>query len=222
MISRIKRLPYGALILFALAAGCDKVETPSRSVAVSASSIPVRTYEVVATFPHDPDAFTQGLQYHNGILLESTGRYGQSSLRHVDKASGRVIRRVNLPDRYFGEGIAIVGDEVMMLTWREGTGFVFDRDSLRLLRQFSYDGEGWGLAFDGRHVVMSDGSYRLTFRDPATFSVERVVEVTAEGHAVPYLNELAWVRGQIWANILMSDRIACINPITARWRRGSI
>lgn len=175
---------------------------------------PVYGFEIRNTFPHDRHAFTQGLQFHDGILYESTGLHGQSTLRQVDYQTGRVQRRVSLPERYFGEGIAIIEDRVFMLTWRQQTGFIFDRHTFRLLDQFRYEGEGWGLAFDGTHLVLSDGTPELRLLHPGSMEVVRTITVTAAGEPVPYLNELAWIEGQLWANIFQSKRVALIDLAT--------
>jgi glutamine cyclotransferase len=167
---------------------------------------------VVATHPHDPRAFTQGLQYHAGYLYESTGLHGLSSLRQVEIESGRVLRRVNVPDEYFGEGIALDDTFIYMLTWRSGVGFVFDRETFRRVGQFAYEGEGWGLAFDGRHLIMSDGTAELRFLDTTHFDVVRRVMVREGETPVPFLNELVWVDGELWANVFQTDRLVRIQP----------
>jgi glutamine cyclotransferase len=190
-----------------LVAGCDRPEPLSPS-----ATVPVYTYEVVAVHPHDPRAFTQGLQYHQGYLFESTGLHGQSSLRKVDLESGHVLRRVNLPDEYFGEGIALDDTFIYMLTWRSGIGFVFDRETFRRVGQFAYQGEGWGLAYNGEYLIMSDGTSELRFLDTTRFEVVRRLTVRESETPVPLLNELAWVEGEVWANVFKSDRIARIDP----------
>ncbi len=177
-----------------------------------AATVPVYSFEVVTAYPHDPNAFTQGLQFHDGYLYESTGLRGRSSLRQVDLESGRVLRRVNLPQRYFGEGLAIVEDRIYQLTWHAETGFIYDLETFRRLDQFTYEGEGWGLAYDGVHLIISDGSSRLRFMDPDGFREVHTLEVTADGEPVRNLNELAWIEGEIWANIFRSDKIARIDP----------
>ncbi len=193
-------------------AACGPSGEPARELALSA--VPVHSYEVVQSFPHDPGAFTQGLQYHDGYLYESTGLRGRSSLRQVELETGRVLRRVNLPDRYFGEGLAVVSNRIYQLTWHSETGFIFDLDTFQRIGRFAYEGEGWGLAYDGAHLIMSDGTSRLRFMDPAGFSVVRTLEVTADGVPVEHLNELAWIEGTIWANIFQTDRLALINPVS--------
>ncbi len=198
-----------ALCLVGGLASCAPQEIASSE---KADGVPVHRFEVVATYPHDPRAFTQGLQFYDGVLYESTGLHGRSSLREVDYATGRVRRRVELPARYFGEGIAVVGDRIYMLTWREQTGFIFDRHTFRQRGRFTYDGEGWGLAWDGTHLVMSDGTPQLRWLDLDNFEVVRILEVTADGEPVGNLNELAWIEGALWANIFQSKRVARIDP----------
>lgn len=179
-------------------------------------AVPVYGYRVVNSFPHDRGAFTQGLQFAGGFLYESTGLRGRSSLRQVDLESGVVLRQVDIPHPYFGEGIAIVDDRIYMLTWQERTGFIFDLSTFDLLDTFSYEGEGWGLAFDGNHLVMSDGTERLRFLDPGDLSPVRVLVVRCGGRPLRGINELAWIDNQIWANIFPTDKIARIDPRTGR------
>lgn len=204
--------PLAALFIacITLLIGCSR--TPDEAEKLhDASGIPIYTYEVVQTFPHDTRAFTQGLQIHEGILYESTGRHGESSLRKVDLKTGRVLKRVNLPRRYFGEGIAIVGDQIFMLTWQEQAGFIFDRHTFERIGDFSYEGEGWGLAFDGTHLIMSDGTPILRFLDVDTQEVVRTQEIRAGELPLRNINELAWIEGELWANIFTTDFIARID-----------
>jgi len=169
-------------------------------------------YVVVHTYPHDASAFTQGLLYLDGHLYEGTGLNGQSSIRMVDLQSGVVLQRYDLPGEYFGEGLTDWGSTLVELTWRAHKGLVYDRFSFRLLRTFTYKGEGWGLTHDSKSLIMSDGSAYLRFLDPRTFQVERRIQVTDHGKPVEQLNELEYVRGEIYANVWMSDRIARISP----------
>ncbi|RMH17133.1 MAG: glutaminyl-peptide cyclotransferase [Acidobacteria bacterium] len=167
---------------------------------------------LVAAHPHDPRAFTQGLVWHDGVLYESTGQYGRSELRRVAPQSGAVLARQRLRRRFFGEGLARVDDRLVQLTWKAERALVYDRDSLRRRGRLSYRGEGWGLAFDGRRLIMSDGSDRLTFRHPETFAVEGSVAVTLHGRPLRGLNELEAVDGQVWANVFQQDRLVRIDP----------
>jgi len=196
----------------ALASACSNGQPPRpASSSLAQTRVTNHLWTLSRQLPHDRAAFTQGLQYHDGFLYESTGLYGSSSLRRLDPETGQVLQRIHLPRRYFGEGIAIVGDRIIMLTWREQTGFVFRLNDFELLQRFSYEGEGWGLAYDGRHLIMSDGTAILRFLDPDTFHVIHHLEVMNEGEPLPLLNELAVVEGLLWANVLSSDRVACID-----------
>ncbi|MCX7926351.1 MAG: glutaminyl-peptide cyclotransferase [Fimbriimonadales bacterium] len=174
--------------------------------------IPVYRYRIVNTFPHDNNAFTQGLEFHNGYLYESTGLNGQSSLRKVELRTGRVLQIHRLAREYFAEGITIFGDRIYQLTWQNGVCFVYRLNNFRQETQFRYYGEGWGLTNDGKHLIMSDGSETITFRDPETFVEVRKITVRAQGKPVRNLNELEYIEGEIWANIWHSDMIARIDP----------
>ena len=176
---------------------------------------PVQGFQVVATFPHDPEAFTQGLVFADGEFSESTGLNGESSLRRVEIATGRVLQAIKVPEEYFAEGLALVGDELLQLTWQHQRGFVYDRRTFAQRRTFSYKSEGWGIAYDAvGGLVMSDGSDALTFLDPKSLSPSKTIRVRDAGRAVPQLNELEWIDGEIWANVWMTDRIARIAPNT--------
>ena len=169
-------------------------------------------YRIAVEHPHDKAAFTQGLVFHRGALYESTGLRGRSSLRKVEPATGRVVRKRRLSDRLFAEGLALVGDELYQLTWTAGRAFVLRVEDFSLVREHRYAGEGWGLAWDGERLIMSDGSATLRFRDPATFRVEREVEVRDGARAIGALNELEFVEGAVYANVWRSDRVARIDP----------
>jgi glutaminyl-peptide cyclotransferase len=176
---------------------------------------PVVAVEQVRSFPHDSTAFTQGLLWHGGRLYESTGRYGQSSLRIVELETGNVLRRAALGQQYFAEGLTSLGDSLYQLTWKEGVAFLWSPE-LEQIGQVQYSGEGWGLTSDGRRLIVSDGSSYLTFVDPATFQVDTTIRVTDGGRPVDQLNELEWVRGEVWANVWHTQRIARIDPATGR------
>lgn len=179
-----------------------------------AAQLPVATLRVVAKFPHDPAAFSQGLVFHDGILFEGTGQYGESTLRRIDLATGRVEQQVKLSKDYFGEGITALNGRLYQLTWRERLGLVYDAKTLETLGSFRYSGEGWGLTSDGESLILSDGTPTLRFLDPRTFNVTRRVEVRAGGRRLDKINELEFVEGEIWANLWYSDRIARISPQT--------
>ena len=170
------------------------------------------TARAVAAYPHDIGAFTQGLVIHDGMLYESTGQYGRSSLRLVDLSSGGVEKISRLSREYFAEGIAVVEDKIYQLTWQSGIGIVYDRTTFNTIGTFRYEGEGWGLTFDGTHLVLSDGSANLRFLDTQSFEVTRTVQVHDESGPVVRLNELEYINGEVWANIWYSDVIVRIDP----------
>lgn len=213
-MSAIRRMiPFLALALAvtASAAACNNGngETP-----LEMPTAAVVTARVVNTYPHDPEAFTQGLLWHDGLLMESTGRYGESSLRRTRLEDGAVADSVRLDRRYFGEGVAVLDGRAYQLTWRENTMFVYDAATLAPLDTMRWNGEGWGVTTDGRQLIVSDGSSRLQFADPATLQVTRTVEVMDGVLYVGNLNELEWIDGEIWANVWHTDRIARIDPGT--------
>lgn len=179
----------------------------THSAAQTASAPTALRAEVLQSYPHDPEAFTQGLLLHDGTLYESTGLYGRSSLRQVELATGKVLRRVDLPPDLFGEGLALAGGKLVQLTWREGVAPTYILATFAKDGQFTYGGEGWGLCFDGTQFIQSDGSHRLTFRDPTTFAVTRQLAVTMQGQPVTALNELECVGDSVYANIWLTDRI---------------
>ncbi|WP_425410439.1 glutaminyl-peptide cyclotransferase [Hyphococcus sp.] len=158
-------------------------------------------HKILETYPHATDAFTQGLFFDGDTLYESTGQYGQSSLRRVDIETGQVLQITALPPTHFGEGAALVGDDIFVLSWREGTAFRYDARTMDLEKKFQYDGEGWGLTYNGEDLVMSDGSAQLRFIDPETFTEKRRVTVTLRGQTLNHLNELEWIDGQVFANV---------------------
>ncbi len=182
--------------------------------------------QVVARYPHDAAAFTQGLVFHRGLLYESAGLYGQSDVRRVELKTGRVVRRWPLPSRFFAEGLAAVGERLIVLSWKENVAHVLDRRSFKLRSRLRYTGEGWGLCHDGKALVQSNGSSTLTFRDPVTFRAVRRVQVTLEGPAegvlglgagpVDQLNELECVGTRVYANVWLTDRIVEIDARTGR------
>jgi len=184
------------------------------AVASTAVAAPTITPRVIATFPHDPAAFTQGLVLHDGVLFESTGLAGESSLRRVDRSTGEVLQSVALPAEHFGEGLALFNGRFVQLTWMHGIATLRDQTTFAELGTFTYDTEGWGLCHDGRRFVMTDGSDRLTFRDSTTFEVLGSVPVQEDGVAVPRLNELECVGGHVLANVWLTDTIVHIDPET--------
>ena len=185
-------------------------------VAVAAEPIPVLSVTVVKTYPHDPKAFTQGLEYYRGFLYESTGLKGKSSLRKVDIDTGRVLQSVALPPEYFGEGVTIFHGKIYQLTWLSKTGFIYALQTFRRTGEFHFESEGWGLTHDAKSLILSDGTNQLQFIDAATFQVQKRLEVYAGPEAVANLNELEYINGQIYANVWHSPRIARIDPHTGQ------
>lgn len=189
----------------------DNLATPTPPAA-----IPVYGYRVLNTYPHDPDAFTQGLVYKDGLLYEGTGRYGESTLRQVRLETGEVLQSRELPAEYFGEGITLYGDEIFQLTWQSNVGFIYDKSTFELLREFNYPTEGWGLTHNGRCLIMSDGTNVIYFRDPESFAEIGRLQVYDNNGPVIQLNELEYVEGEIYANVWQTDRIARISPDTGQ------
>jgi len=204
------------LILLCVAGFSCEFDNKTPHATTFPPSVPVHIYKIVNTFPHDPKAYTQGLEYENGILYESTGLYGSSSLRKVDLESGRVLQVYNLPSACFGEGITVWKDTIVQLTWRNSKGFVYDKNSFAPLREFFYTTEGWGLTHDGSRLIMSDGSSSLYFLDPTNFQLTGHLQVHDNNSPVGGLNELEYIRDHIYANIWATDRIAIIDPGNGR------
>lgn len=175
-------------------------------------SIPQDAFIIFDSFPHDPAAFTQGLTYRDGFLYESTGRYGKSSLRKTNPTTGKILARTDLPRKFFGEGLTIIGDSVYQLTWKSGRGFIYGKEDLKRRGEFTYSTEGWGLTDDGTHLIMSDGTEKLYFLSPKNFEVTKVLSVKENGSAVARLNELEYVEGRIYCNIWHSDDIVIVDP----------
>jgi glutaminyl-peptide cyclotransferase len=176
------------------------------------------TYSIVNTYPHDPNAFTEGLVYNGSFLFESTGLFGDSTLRRVDLANGNVLQEIALPGEHFGEGITIVNDTIVQLTWQSEIGFVYNINSFEVLKNFTYPTEGWGLTFDGENLIMSDGSENLFFLDPTNFQRTSQIKVHDGNSSVFNLNELEFVNGEVYANIWLQQKIAIINPETGAVR----
>lgn len=184
--------------------------------AQSSSTVTNYSYNIVNTYPHDPSAFTEGLTYSGGYLYESTGLNGQSSLRRVDLTTGDVLQQVTLPSQYFGEGIAIVNNTIIQLTYQTHIGFIYDKNTFALLGNFSYSTEGWGLTYDGKQLIMSDGTDYLTFLNPLTFQPTGQVQVHDGNTTIENINELEYINGSVFANIWLTNNIAIINPTTGQ------
>ncbi len=193
------------------AGGPDDIGAANRAIkpAVSAND-----YEIVAVYPHDTAAYTQGLLWHDGYLYEGTGRSGTSSLRKVNPQTGEVVQQVPLPSEYFGEGIALLGDRIFQLTWRSKRGFIYDAASFERVGEFRYDTEGWGLTSDGTHLIMSDGSANLFFLDSRSQEVVRTVRVHEDGDDIDDLNELEYIGNLVYANVWHSDIVFEIDPVS--------
>jgi glutamine cyclotransferase len=187
-----------------------------KSVPPSMSKAPQSGYTVVRSYPHDPKAYTQGLEYFDGFLYEGTGLKGSSAVRKVEIETGKVIQETKLHPQYFGEGITIAQGKVFQVTWQDNAGFVYDAKTLKFIRNFSYFGEGWGLTHDPTGLILSDGTSTLRFLEPTRFREQRRIKVMDAGVAIERLNELEMVRGEIWANVWQTDYIVRISPKDGR------
>lgn len=176
------------------------------------AAVPIYDIEVVHSYPHDTSAYTEGLFFLDGCLFESTGLEGHSSIRKVRLETGQVLQKIDIPGQYFGEGIVNWRGRIVSLTWKSQTGFVFDLPTLKLQKTFSYEGEGWALTQDGKQLIMSDGSPELRFLNPDTLREIRRLNVTLDGRPLANVNELEWVKGEIYANVWRSDQIVRIDP----------
>jgi glutaminyl-peptide cyclotransferase len=186
------------------------------AVSAAAAQTPEYGYQVIHVYPHDPRAFTQGLEFRAGYLYEGTGLNGRSTLRKVKLETGQVLQQIDLDAQYFGEGITVLNQQIIELTWQSETGFVYDQSSFRRLRTFNYPGEGWGLTNDGQLIYMSDGTAQIRIWDPVTLQEKRRITVRDRGQPVLNLNELEMVRGELYANVWQTDRIARISPSDGR------
>jgi len=202
-----------ATLVLVSACACSPSTTPTPT-APAADALPAYSYDIVATYPHDPKAFTQGLVYTDGVLYETTGQEGESWLRKVDLATGAVLQQHDIADEFFGEGMVIWGDQIVTLTWRGEKGFIFDKATFGPKGEWTYAGEGWGLTADDTQIFMSDGTAQIRKIDPATLQETGRIDVKMNGKPVDKLNELEFVKGEIWANVFETDRIARIDPTT--------
>ncbi len=205
-------LTVGCACTAARDGGTSPDSTSDMTQGLPSASVVNYSYDVLNVYPHDEVAFTQGLAFADGTLYEGTGRRGESSLRKVDLQTGDILKCVSLPDEYFGEGVVVVDDRIVQLTWKAGVGLVYDMNDLRQIGGFMYDTEGWGVTYDGNQLVMSDGTSRLYSLDPDSFVVSGSVEVVEGGSSVTRLNELEYVKGLVFANVWKTDRIAMIDP----------
>ena len=215
------RMPGSRLVLATLAlAACGQAAPTAPANAPTAQATPghapIWGFRIVATYPHDPRAFTQGLLFLDGDLYESTGQIGRSTIRRVRLEDGEVLQSVDIPEGLFGEGLVNWGDQLISITWQDGVGYRWDRRTLRRLGLWRYRGEGWGLTQNGTDIIMSDGTHELRFLDPSTLRERRRVAVMDGNFPVLRLNELEWVNGEIFANVWMTPMIARIDPQTGR------
>ena len=197
----------------------NNVTRPASTSSVDSTTsdaIPVYTYKVVNTYPHDRNAFTQGLVFEDGTLYEGTGRRGRSTLRRVELETGDILQIRELPAQFFGEGVTIYGNKIIQLTWQSNIGFVYDKDSFEPLQEFHYPTEGWGITHDGERLIMSDGTSTLHFLDPETLEEVSRIEVYDNDGPMTRLNELEYIQGEIYANVWQTDRIARISPQTGQ------
>lgn len=213
----MKKLLLGVLVTVFSIFGCDNSDK-SKPNNNNTQPQPVAAeqlgYEVVNRYHHDSKAFLQGLIWHNGYFYESTGRYGESTLRKVEAETGNVLKKIDLPSDIFGEGLALAGNRLIQITWKTKKGFVYNLETFEKIQEFTYDTEGWGITYDGKDLIMSDGSDTLFFLDPQNFKVTRTLKVTMNKESVYQLNELEYIEGEIWSNVWQQDLILRINPAT--------
>lgn len=187
---------------------------PDITTSENTAAVPNYDYEIVKEYKHDSDAFTQGLVFNNGFLYESTGQYGESTLRKVEIDTGKVLQKQDVPKEFFAEGLTILNDKIYQVTWREEKGFIYNLSNLKLASEFRYSGEGWGLTQDGKNLILSDGTHVIRFINPETFETIRTIVVRDEnGQPLLKLNELEYIKGEIWANIWHSEEIGKPNHI---------
>jgi glutaminyl-peptide cyclotransferase len=201
------------LVLALCCCQCQAGANSDRPANASTNAVvPKYGYQIVNIWPHDSNAFTQGLILVDGKLLESTGQEGRSSLRSVELETGKILKKVDVPEMYFAEGIAVLNGKVYQLTWQHQLGFIYDLQNFQRVGEFKYDGEGWGLTTDGKSLILSDGSNRIRFIDPSSFRVTKTINVLDGQTPVRELNELEFIHGEIYANIWHDDRIVTIDP----------
>ena len=206
----------GLLALLGAASVLFCPKHPESSVPNNSDPIPIYTYNVVSTYPHDRNAFTQGLVFEDGVLYEGTGGFGHSTLRRVELETGDILQIRELSAQFFGEGITIYKDKIIQLTWQSNIGFVYDKNSFELLQEFNYSTEGWGITHDGTRLIISDGTSTLHFLDPQTFEEIGQLGVFDNDGPVTRLNELEYIQGEIYANVWQTDWVARIAPETGR------
>jgi glutaminyl-peptide cyclotransferase len=197
--------------VFSCGAGNANSNNVSNATKKNVTAVPTYGFEIVNTFPHDPNAFTQGFIFHDGFFYESDGEYEESRLRKVELATGKTLQYYNLPREFFGEGMTLLNDKIYQVTWREKTCFVYDAKTFKLLKEFRYSGEGWGLTHDGVNLYLSDGTHVVRVINPETFeTVNTIVVHDEKGQPIMELNELEYVKGELWANVWHKTKIARI------------
>jgi len=212
----LRNAGIGVFLLLIACVGCGNDTNNNAAKPETNGPVPRYGYQILNIFPHDSNAFTQGLILVDGKLLESTGQEGSSSLRSVELQTGKILKKVDVPSPYFAEGAAVLNGKVYQLTWLHHVGFIYDAQTLERVGQFNYEGEGWGLTTDGQSLILSDGTNKLKFLDPTGFQVKKVVTVLDGGSPVDQLNELEFVQGEIYANVWHDQRIAVIDPQSGR------
>ena len=214
----VRRIGAAAIFLFLLSSACRTGAVADYSTANNGNKggVPKYGYDIVNTWPHDGEAYTQGLVFHEGKLLESTGQEGRSSLRRVEPETGKVLKKIDVPRPYFAEGIALFKGKIYQLTWQHQLGFIYDAESFEKLGEFTYRSEGWGLTTDGSSLIVSDGTNRIRFLNPDSFQVNKTISVLDGPTPIANINELEYVNGEIYANIWHKDLVARIDPHNGR------
>lgn len=214
-VLKTANLTLGYRLITAIVTQGDVKDTINTNIVLTTKRVPKKlSYTVINTFPHDTSAYTEGLGYVDGKLLESTGEKGASQLKYVDLKSGKTLQKTQLDPQYFGEGSLKIADKIIMLTWQENLGFVFDAKTLKQIGTFPYEQsrEGWGLTFDGKNILRSDGTNKIWFMNATTFKEERFIEVYDQNGVLDSLNELEYINGKIYANVYLTNKIVVINP----------
>lgn len=209
-------LAFGKLPLLITLGNASSLSTDLDLATINKTGTTLHGIRVVNVYPHDPEAFTQGLVYHGGFFYEGTGLQGHSTIRKVELKTGKVQKSHHLANKYFGEGITICQNKLIQLTWRSHIGFIYDLQTFRLLGKFSYPTEGWGITYDGKHLIMSDGTAALRFLDPRTYKIMKQIEVRDRGNILPNINELEYIKGEIYANVWGTGYIVRISPRTGQ------
>ena len=209
-------LAFGKLPLLITPGNASSLSVDLNLAPIDTTGTTIHFIRVVNVYPHDPEAYTQGLVYHGGFLYEGTGLQGHSNIRKVELKTGKVLKSHHLTAKYFGEGITICKNKLIQLTWQSNTGFIYDLQTFRLLGTFSYQTEGWGITYNGKHLIMSDGTAALRFLDPRTFKIMKQIEVRDRGNILPNINELEYIKGEIYANVWGTGYIVRISPRTGQ------